>query len=329
MIVAVLLCCLLFSAVVVWTEDSPVYVLRADIRPPNDVFLNGFRSLGDNDNLLDHVSGASCQTATHQGTTVFIDTTTNLLFAKAWGEQLLSKTNILVPPTTNFYYVYVIHANSNFFNCEASLWKEADSLHDKSLHNTIVYLNQIYHVKQQSRWLAYYEITGYSISSAFIFAKENITDTTSSSELSGYVQNPKYMYGGISPQNIRANSEPYSRRGPAAAHITACLTYVVTNDDGSFSDSRDTSSPVSSIEDRASEGESPEPIHDVLQDELEIDDPASHLENLLSLYEGSPESSIEDRHDGVSNRESPESNDDDVEDEMESEDSASEYDRSP
>ena len=108
--------CLLISAAVVWSR-RPAHVYIASLREPDEVFKDGFPPLGYNDNLLDHVTRDSCQNGKqHRGTTAFVDTTANEVYAKEWGLQLVSNS----PPQTKFF-IYKILVSENFYNCYQSL----------------------------------------------------------------------------------------------------------------------------------------------------------------------------------------------------------------
>ena len=165
---AALLCCLLFSTTMVWAEEYPTIVYRADLRQPWDVFTHGFLPLNNDDDIHKHVSGASCQTRILQGTTAFVDTTADYGMAKVWGEQLLDKQDVLVRSLTRTFYIYHIFATSNFFNCTLSLLKaerDANQRGNKELARLIRDdLNTAVGVKE--RWLAYYGIPSELISLA-------------------------------------------------------------------------------------------------------------------------------------------------------------------
>ena len=108
------LCFLLLSAAVVQAVDPPSIVYRSDYRSPDDIFENGFQALGDNDNLYDHVSGASCYK--HARNTAFVATTSDKTFAINW-----TKNSFCFRETAEFFYVYKIRATENFYNAVASL----------------------------------------------------------------------------------------------------------------------------------------------------------------------------------------------------------------
>ena len=105
-------CCLLFPAVAVLAQP-PEVVYRADLRSPEYVFINGFPALGNNDNLHDHVTGASC--VSREDNTAFVDTTTNLKFVEWWG------SHVIVDLSNSTFYIYKIRTNQGFYNCKESL----------------------------------------------------------------------------------------------------------------------------------------------------------------------------------------------------------------
>jgi len=94
----------------------PKYVYRMDSRPPEDIFINGFSSWGENDNVFSHITGASCveQDQQHRDSG-FISTSAN----REWA---MAMTYIRSRQFTdeNIYY-YRIRADGNFYNAESSL----------------------------------------------------------------------------------------------------------------------------------------------------------------------------------------------------------------
>ena len=102
---AAVYCLLCFAAVL---AAPPKYVYRADFRPPEKIFSNGFQALGNNANLRSHVGGYSCSYCKGNNS-AFVATTSEKDFAIAWGRDrstlLYSKKNLFmctqsVPQTT-------------------------------------------------------------------------------------------------------------------------------------------------------------------------------------------------------------------------------------
>ena len=143
------LCCLLFSAAAAEVEDLPEFVYRADRRGPKVVFETGFPALGNNANLLEHLSGVSCSKDEGQGTSAFVDTTASLTFAIKWG-KMFDRT--FEEP----FYVYEIRPTKNFYDCAESLHESAKKMVRENNCYYQVYSHFMYalHVEEK-RWLAY------------------------------------------------------------------------------------------------------------------------------------------------------------------------------
>ena len=119
-----LLRCLIFSATVVCAHYFPDVVYRADMLPPEIVATEGFPALGENVDLHDHVTGASCQG--DQGNTALVDTTAKYEVAKSWVRVLLEQY-----PVVRHFYIYNIsteHDEERFLSCETLLWNTLDDL---------------------------------------------------------------------------------------------------------------------------------------------------------------------------------------------------------
>lgn len=101
------------------------YTYRVDSRPPGVVFLEGFKSLGNNDNLYLHVEGMTCYTGSRES--AFVSTSASRDFSVGWGQ--LNR-----PGTT--YYVYRIRATDNFYDAYQSLMSGYNSTGNASLYNT-------------------------------------------------------------------------------------------------------------------------------------------------------------------------------------------------
>ena len=154
------LCCLL-SSVVVWAADPPTFVYRADFRPPEVIFANGFPALGDNDDLHDHMTGGSCKIGNNPGSTAFVATTSDERFAVNWGRDRI----VIRPPETQQYYVYKIRATANFYNAEASLRVAYHNTGDRK------YSADADHYAYQKEWLAYNGIPASQVEMVTIYGR--------------------------------------------------------------------------------------------------------------------------------------------------------------
>lgn len=222
MAVLLLLCCLLFSATAV---DPPQYVYRADLRNPLEVFINGFLALGNNNDLHDHVSGASCQNHQVQGTTTFVDTTSDFAMAKRWGEQLLYHRDVLVQPETDTFYIYQIRPARNFYNCELSLLAAYERT------NLFKYRDDLAALGVKDRWLAaHYGIETSFMIKAFVFQKLNLADNNSPIDEQAPIENwmfdsrkyLPYVYGAKREPYVTPENPPFIKFTPPP-HFTACF----------------------------------------------------------------------------------------------------------
>ncbi|MBB5121225.1 scabin-related ADP-ribosyltransferase [Streptomyces eurocidicus] len=98
--------------------SPPKTVYRVDIRPPEEIFREGFKvpGAGTNNNLLDHVSGRSTRQASGPlgGTTNFVSTSVSERYAAKQGTFGLLAQNQKV-------WVYAIQPDRNFYDVQASL----------------------------------------------------------------------------------------------------------------------------------------------------------------------------------------------------------------
>ncbi len=94
-------------------------VFRADSRPPEDVFQNGFQAWGTNINFNAHILGISGRRGSRDS--AFIPTTTNGQAAENFALDLLNVS----PDATA--YVYYIRATDNFYSAMTTMYNLYDS----------------------------------------------------------------------------------------------------------------------------------------------------------------------------------------------------------
>lgn len=93
--------------------SPPTSVYRADFRPPAVIFQKGIKSLGKNDNLLDHMEGIS-----PKNNSIYVSTAATEAAAVKWAEaQMKNKNN----KDEEYIYVYKIRANTNYYSMFESL----------------------------------------------------------------------------------------------------------------------------------------------------------------------------------------------------------------
>ena len=201
-----MLCCLLLSAAVVWT-DPPEFVYRADLRDPMDVFEKGFPALGNDDDLHNHVTGASCGTARQKGTTIFVDTCSEHLAIK-WGEVLISKSDF------DGFYIYQIRTTASFHHCENSLRDIAKKIREgkddpKKYQQYLYDADKLEEKKRTSRWLAHSGVPKELIVRVDYYNKKS----------RGYLTKEWTLLKSIAADIIPQGRIPYKQREPI---ITAC-----------------------------------------------------------------------------------------------------------
>ncbi|MFD3779909.1 alpha/beta hydrolase [Streptomyces sp. NPDC058612] len=92
----------------------PTVLYRVDVRPPGDVFGNGFSAYGADLDLEKHARGTTTiGTGGQTRTSAFISTTSNRGFAVRFSEQLLAEAPRV--------YLYEIVPNRSFYNMRISL----------------------------------------------------------------------------------------------------------------------------------------------------------------------------------------------------------------
>ncbi|MEE8658662.1 hypothetical protein CGLAMM_02030 [Acetobacteraceae bacterium EV16G] len=82
-------------------------VFRVDTRPPDEIFRDGFRSWGDDDNVRDHSTGASCYN--HRRESAFVAVTTDPEYAGQYARRLAEQME-------GTAYVYIITSRDNMYN---------------------------------------------------------------------------------------------------------------------------------------------------------------------------------------------------------------------
>ncbi|AYD44158.1 putative enterotoxin subunit [Yersinia kristensenii] len=99
----------------------PDIVWRVDTRDLDDVFNNGFSAAGNNNNIVEHLTGRSCHQ--HGGGSVsssFISTTSNRNFAYHYAERILRGMNAQGDVNAQVY-IYQIRATENMYSAGTTL----------------------------------------------------------------------------------------------------------------------------------------------------------------------------------------------------------------
>ena len=185
-------------------DEVPQTVYRADFRDPDEIFAHGFRTLGNNDDLFDHVSGTSCQSGANQNS-AFTATTSVEKFARKWcSDNLWSGQG-----GSRFMYVYEIRATKNFYNAYNSLMN--------TFHQTkkTEYKSLAEMFKAENEWVAYKGVPRDLVKGATKYEKGEAP--TKLKQVSERI-NPFY-----SEANTAGNKDPFQVSG---AHSTSVVTLI-------------------------------------------------------------------------------------------------------
>ena len=127
-------------------NTPPHFVYRADFRDYEHLFASGFKTLGRNDNLEDHIRGISCQDGELKNS-AFTATTSEEEFAIKWaGDRLWMRENYA---SNQFVYVYKIRASENFYCSYSSLMKAFEDTKEKPYKRLADFF------KSEKEWVAY------------------------------------------------------------------------------------------------------------------------------------------------------------------------------
>ncbi|MGP2515912.1 putative AB5 enterotoxin ADP-ribosylating subunit YtxA [Yersinia sp. 2545 StPb PI] len=145
-----------------WAKP-PDIVWRVDTRDYQEIFSQGFHSLGDNDSVVEHLSGRSCR-GDHatSADSIFISTTADKSFAYNYLERVLKKIQTTMGSDA-LVYLYQIRADSNMYSADYTLdfiLRMGASGMQQELHHIFRYSPFL------SEWMAHSRILGEQIMSA-------------------------------------------------------------------------------------------------------------------------------------------------------------------
>ena len=117
-----------------WADDPPATVYRYDSRPPEDVFQNGFTAWGNNDNVLEHLTGRSCQVGSSNS--AFVSTSSSRRYTEVYLEHRMQEAveaERAGRGTGHFIgYIYEVRADNNFYNASSSYFEYVDTYGDNA-----------------------------------------------------------------------------------------------------------------------------------------------------------------------------------------------------
>ena len=176
------------------TPKPPQFVYRADFRDPEKIFKSGFQPLGDNEDLIDHVYGNSCNIGGTKDA-AFVATSIKKDFAHNFGLDMLWSTG-----DAAYVYVYKICATKSFYDVSLSL--------DEAFKVTgdMQYMMAAVTFAHEEEWVAYGGISNGLIRSVSIYKKDAAEKR--SGVLVRKTYNPHYL-----SENTRANAEAFPVEG--------------------------------------------------------------------------------------------------------------------
>jgi pertussis toxin subunit 1 len=187
-------------------ENAPRVVMRVDSRGPNEIFKNGFKAWGQNDNVLDHLSGQSIHVT---GDSAFIATTEDKLVTAIIFQTFCSQNSSATK------WGYSIYTDGNFYEANKtleSIIKNPD-LHPNYPANKVETAKVLLEKTAKSQeWLAKSAIPPTSV----IDAAQMKCKSQSKVEIIQHKVN-----GSAKKPTSRANTEPYVRESNPSTQKTA------------------------------------------------------------------------------------------------------------
>lgn len=168
-----------------YAVPPPDVVYRYDSRPPNQIFAAGFRSWGDDEDLLRHVSGESI----NNRTSAFVSTTSNWMTIEQMARTLMG-------PNTQAW-VYAIRPTANFHDINGSL-----------INSSIQHVEHLYTSRQS---MALYRIFSWQEE----FAAYNTITNTQIHYAQAITSNEENAIT-ISP--VQVHNAAYEQRAPQISH---------------------------------------------------------------------------------------------------------------
>ncbi|HHH1816045.1 TPA: putative AB5 enterotoxin ADP-ribosylating subunit YtxA [Yersinia enterocolitica] len=181
MILLLTLCLINFNS----RAKPPDIVWRVDTRDHHEIFSQDFYSSGDNDLVLEHLSGRSCRSNIYQlADSAFISTTADRSFAYDYLERVLKniKTTMTSGPKA---YIYQIRADTNMYSADHTLdflLRLGASEIQQEIHRIFRYAPYL------SEWMAHRRVLAEQVMSAtsYLLHQGNVL-------FNGYIPNPFYQ----------------------------------------------------------------------------------------------------------------------------------------
>ncbi|MDC7862235.1 scabin-related ADP-ribosyltransferase [Pantoea ananatis] len=151
--------------------EPPNFVWRTDTRDYNEIFQNGFKSWGGNNNIYEHLSGVSCFSYQDEHDSAFISTTASHEAAVDFADVELSEAYSKKAGKSAVVYIYKIRATNNFYDGVTSLENYANIFPDTKKYQ--IYKGIMSKTEVYEEWLAVNKIERSLIVEAYPAYLEN------------------------------------------------------------------------------------------------------------------------------------------------------------
>lgn len=162
----------------------PDIVWRVDTRDHNEIFSKGFSASGENDFVLDHLSGRSCRgIESRLADSAFISTTADRGFAYNYLGRVLNGIQKTITSSA-MAYIYQIRADENMYSADYTLdflLRLGASEIQQEVHRIFRYAPYL------SEWMAHRRVLAEQVMSATSYLLEE-----GSIIVDGYIPNPLY-----------------------------------------------------------------------------------------------------------------------------------------
>ncbi len=174
-----------------------MFLYRSDYREPYEIFMRGFQSWGNNNNLLWHVRGSTIATINNRNQcgSAFISTSTRRQEAIKFNACSTNKCD---------FYIYEISPTGNFYSVKNSFQSACINFCE------FEYFEAIENFERQDEYAAFKHISPSQIFRATRYMYNHLTHTYQRAETR---KNARYSYS----EHYQVNSEPYP-------HMVSALT---------------------------------------------------------------------------------------------------------
>ncbi|CAE6962161.1 NAD+ ADP-ribosyltransferase activity [Vibrio sp. B1FIG11] len=199
--------------------SSAITLYRGDTRPPEEIFQNGFQSLGSSTDLIRHISGASCHAGTANSN--YVSTSASSVSAYDFASEGASAEG------HEFFYIYEIESDSSYIDVVATL-RRAHEIPGYTAPQRVILGNLAGQADGEDEVLSQFLILASSVIRVQIYR----TDTE---QLIETRENPNFVRGSNEPPQPLAD-EFYMQFLPPSSVSNATMAWY-ESESGSESDS--------------------------------------------------------------------------------------------